>query len=94
MGVNNLVQLLSLVVVFVVFYAFLIIPERKRKKQYQAMLNNLKVNDEIMSKGGIIGKVVNLQDDYIILESGPDRARLKLSREGIASVLNTKEDNK
>ncbi|MBK1809317.1 preprotein translocase subunit YajC [Clostridium sp. YIM B02505] len=91
---GNLIQLLSLVVVFVVFYAFLIIPERKRKKQFQAMLNNLKINDEIISKGGIIGKVVNLQDDYIILESGPDRARIKLSKQGVANVINTKEDNK
>lgn len=89
-----IIQLLPLIVVFVIFYALLIIPERKRKKQYQSMLNNLKVNDEIMSKGGIIGKVVNLQDDYIILESGPDRARIKLSRQGIANVINTKEDNK
>ncbi|GFZ30613.1 hypothetical protein CSC2_11390 [Clostridium zeae] len=89
-----IIQLLPLIVVFVIFYALLIIPERKRKKQYQAMLNDLKVNDEIMSKGGIIGKVVNLQDDYVILESGPDRARIKLSRQGIANVINTKEDNK
>ncbi|GFP76851.1 preprotein translocase subunit YajC [Clostridium fungisolvens] len=89
-----IIQLLPLIVVFVIFYALLIIPERKRKKQYQSMLNDLKINDEIISKGGIIGKVVNLQDDYIILESGPDRARIKLSRQGIANVINTKEDNK
>ncbi|GKU23845.1 preprotein translocase subunit YajC [Clostridium folliculivorans] len=89
-----IIQLLPLIVVFVIFYALLIIPERKRKKQFQAMLNDLKINDEIISKGGIIGKVVNLQDDYIILESGPDRARIKLSRQGIANVINTKEDNK
>jgi preprotein translocase subunit YajC len=89
-----IIQLLPLIVVFIIFYALLIIPERKRKKQFQEMLNNLKVNDEIISKGGIIGKIVNLQDDYIILESGPDKARIKLSRQGIANVINTKEDNK
>ncbi|QAA31917.1 MULTISPECIES: preprotein translocase subunit YajC [Clostridium] len=89
-----LIQLLPMVLVLVVFYAILIIPDRKRRKQYGEMLKNLKVNDEIMTKGGIIGKIVNLQDDYIILESGPDRARIKLSRQGIGSLVNQKEDNK
>ncbi|GIM28634.1 hypothetical protein CPJCM30710_13000 [Clostridium polyendosporum] len=91
---QGFVQLLPLIVVFVVFYAFLIIPERKRKKKYDEMLNNLKVNDEILTKGGIIGKIINLKDDYIILESGPDKSRLKISKHGIANALNKKEENK
>lgn len=91
---QSFVQLLPIIAVFVVFYAFLIIPERKRKKKYDEMLNNLKVNDEVLTKGGIIGKIINLKDDYIILESGPDKSRLKISKQGIADALNKKEENK
>jgi preprotein translocase subunit YajC len=58
------------------------------------MISNLKVNDEVMTRGGIIGKIINIQDNYIILETGPDRVRIKLDKNGISNVLNTNnEDN-
>ena len=40
------------------------------------MLNSLKLNDEIMTKGGIVGKITSIEDDYILLQTGPDRAKL------------------
>ena len=85
---NQIVSLLPIILMLVVFYLVVFIPENKRKKKYAALLNNLKVNDEIMTKGGIMGKIINIQDDHIILESGPDRARIKLSKNGIGSVIN------
>ena len=91
MNMGMLMQLLPMVIVFVVFYLFLIIPEKKRRKKYEGMLSDLSVNDEILTRGGLMGKVVNIQDDYIILESGPDRARIKLSKQGISSVVAKKE---
>ena len=86
---SQLVSLLPLILMLGVFYLVIFIPENKRKKKYAALLNNLKVNDEVMTKGGIIGKIINVQDDHFILESGPDRARIKLSKNGISTVLNS-----
>ena len=80
--------LLPLILMLAVFYLVIFIPENKRKKKYAALLNNLKVNDEVMTKGGIMGKIINIQDEYIILESGPDRTRVKLSKSGIGTVIN------
>jgi len=80
--------LLPLILMLAVFYLVIFIPENKRKKKYAALLNNLKVNDEVMTKGGIMGKIINIQDEYIILESGPDRTRIKLSKSGIGTVIN------
>jgi preprotein translocase subunit YajC len=80
--------LISMVLILGVFYLVIFIPENKRKKKYAALLSNLKVNDEIMTKGGIMGKIINVQDEYIILESGPDRARIKLAKSGIGTVIN------
>ncbi|HEY8888757.1 MAG TPA: preprotein translocase subunit YajC [Clostridium sp.] len=80
--------LLPLILMLAVFYLVIFIPENKRKKKYAALLNNLKVNDEVLTKGGIMGKIINIQDEYIILESGPDRTRIKLSKSGIGTVTN------
>jgi preprotein translocase subunit YajC len=77
------------------FYLFIFVPENKRKKKYGSMLSNLKVNDEIMTRGGIIGKLINIHDKFVILETGPDRARIKLDKNGISHVINTtNEENK
>jgi len=82
-------SLLSIVLMLGVFYLVVFIPENKRKKKYAALLNNLKVNDEVMTKGGIIGKIVNMQEEFVILESGPDRTKIKLAKTGIGSVRNS-----
>lgn len=83
---NNIKAFLPMIAVLVVFYLLIFIPEKKRKKQYNGMLDSLSVNDEIMTKGGIIGKIINIQDDYFILESGPDRARIKMNRQSVSVV--------
>jgi preprotein translocase subunit YajC len=76
------------------FYLFIFVPENKRKKKYSAMISSLKLNDDVMTRGGIIGKLVNIQDNLVILETGPDRVRIKFDKNGISHVLNTnKEDN-
>jgi preprotein translocase subunit YajC len=86
---DQLISLSPIILMLGLFYLVVFIPENKRKKKYAALLTNLKVNDEIMTKGGIMGKIINLQEDHIILESGPDRARIKLSKNGISSVINS-----
>ena len=40
------------------------------------MINALKLNDEIMTKGGIVGKITSIEEDYILLQTGPDEAEL------------------
>jgi preprotein translocase subunit YajC len=67
------------------------LPESKRRKKYNTMLSNLKVNDEILTKGGIIGKVTNIQEKEITIQTGPDRVKLKLSKSGILSVLSSRD---
>lgn len=79
------------VIMIALFYLFIFVPEGKRKKKYSSMINGLKVNDEIMSRGGIIGKIVSLQDNFVIMETGPDRVRIKLDKNGISHVTNSKE---
>ena len=84
-------SLAPMLIVFVVFYLVLLLPEKKRKKQYMQMLDNLQVNDEIMTRGGIIGEIISLDGENMVLESGPDRARLKMTKNAIANKI-YKED--
>lgn len=69
------------------FYLIVFLPESKRRKKYNSMLSALKVNDEVLTRGGIIGKITNIQDDFVIIQSGPERARLKISKNGISEVM-------
>lgn len=87
--------LLSFVLMIGLFYLIIFVPESRRKKKYNAMLNALKVNDEVVTKGGVIGKIVNIQDKFIILQSGPDKTRLKVDKFGVLSVfIESKEEVK
>ena len=57
------------------------------RKKYDEMLNSLKVNDKVMTRGGVIGKIITLDDDSVILESGPNKARLRFTKQAIANKL-------
>jgi preprotein translocase subunit YajC len=63
-----------------IFYFMLIRPESKRKKSLQKMLSELAVGDEVTTRGGVIGKIVNIKDDKIIIESGSDRTKIQVMR--------------
>lgn len=80
------------ILMLALFYVIIFIPENRRKKKYNSMINSIKVNDELVTKGGIMGKVVNIQDEFVILQTGPDRARIKLNKNGIAEILKATEE--
>ena len=66
-------QFLPFVVLIVVFYFFLIRPQRKRDKQERDMRNSIEIGDEISTIGGFIGRVVSIKDDVLVIESSSDR---------------------
>lgn len=77
----------------VVFYFFAIRPQKKREKEIQAMREGIKVGDEIITIGGILGKVVTVKDDQIIIEVGATKTRLELTKWSVGSVTNKKKNN-
>ena len=87
MSIISLVgSLLPMILIFVVFYFFLIRPQRKKDKQVKDMLANLKVGDRVCTIGGIYGTIVNIKDDTISLAVGKDNVNLVFARWGIRSV--------
>ncbi len=77
-------MVLPLVILFGVFYFFMIRPENKKKKEVQEMRSSLSNGDKIVTIGGIAGTIVNIAGDYITLESGEDRVRIKLAKWAIS----------
>lgn len=78
-------MILPFILMFVVFYFLLILPEKRRKKKYDSMIDELKVNDKIMTRGGIIGKIVKIKDESVIIETSQERTKLEFSKQGISS---------
>ena len=73
---------LALIVVF--FYFFIIRPEKKRTKEMQSMLENIQVADEIITNGGIIGRVLSVKEDTILIETGSDRTKIRILKSAVA----------
>jgi len=83
---SALIQMAPLLLVFVVFYFLLIRPQQQKQKQHNVMLANLKKNDDVITSGGIYGKVVGLADTVVTVEIAPN-VRVKVDRQQISSVL-------
>lgn len=81
-------QLLPLILMTTLLYFILVVPQRKKNKEFEKMLAGLQVNDEIITKGGIIGKIVNINDDTFIIQTGPDRVKIKIAKAGILDKVN------
>ena len=85
-GPSQLLSFLPLVLVFVIFYFLLIRPQQKKAKDHQQMLGKLKKNDEVMTSGGIYGKVTALTDSVVTVEVAPN-VRIRVHRPQISAVL-------
>ncbi|MDR2213631.1 MAG: preprotein translocase subunit YajC [Pseudomonadales bacterium] len=73
-------------ILLVVFYFFLIRPQSRRAKEHRALLAALKVGDEVMSSGGLLGRITRIDDFYIALQVA-ENVELKLQRSAISAVL-------
>ncbi|KOF55933.1 MULTISPECIES: preprotein translocase subunit YajC [Clostridium] len=80
------------VVILGIFYLALWVPESRRKKKFKQMMDSLRINDEVVTRGGILGKIVNIQDNYLVIQSGPDKTRLKVQKSAIGNVLTKKAE--
>ena len=81
------VQFLPMILIFVVFWFFLIRPQRKKDKEAQEMLNSLKVGDRVCTIGGIYGTITNIRDENTItLAVGPQDVPVVFARWAIRNV--------
>ena len=72
--------ILMMLVMFGIFYFILIRPQVKRQKEHQAMLGKLGKGDEILTKGGLIGKITGVTDDGILVIELQEKVRVRVPR--------------
>ncbi len=82
-GGGGLGMIIYLVVMVAIFYFILIRPQKKRQKQMANMLDALQVNDEIVTAGGVVGKVVTIKEDTVTVETSADRTKIKFHKSAI-----------
>lgn len=92
MNLNTLFNLLSIVILFVLMYFLMIRPQRKKDKQIKDMRNSLTVGDEIITIGGLCGKIVKTKDETIVVQVGADKVKFEMMRWAVSSV--TKESSR
>ena len=85
-----IIGLAPYVLVLVALYFIMVRPQQKREKETQKMRNNVQEGDEIVTIGGIYGKVLNQKDDVLTIEVGADKVKIKIARWAIGKVENNK----
>ena len=77
---------LPLIILFVVFYFLLIRPQTKRVKEHKSLVDNLAKGDEIATNGGLIGRIVDLGDNFIEIELAENTV-VKIQRQSINAIM-------
>jgi preprotein translocase subunit YajC len=82
---------LPLILIFLIMYFLLIRPQQKKLKEHKAMVEALRRGDQVLTQGGIIGKVTKVQEDGVVEVEIADNVKVKVARHTITSVMNKTE---
>ena len=85
-------SLIIMVALFAVMYFILIRPQKKKEKEQKAMQNDLRIGDEVVTIGGIVGLVVKATEDTVVIECGGDRSRIRIKKWAIQENVTVRED--
>ncbi|MEO1045286.1 MAG: preprotein translocase subunit YajC [Pseudomonadota bacterium] len=80
------VSLLPLVLIFIIFYFLLIRPQQKRMKQHQEKISAVKRGDQVVTGGGLMGKVIKADDDYVEIDLGGG-TKVKAVKSTLADIV-------
>ena len=93
-GSNSIwVMVIYIAVIFGIMYFLLVRPQKKKQKEEEKLRNNIQIGDEIITIGGIYGRVVAIKEDSFIIESGPDRSKYRMARWSIQTNLTVHADD-
>ena len=84
-------MIIFLVLIFAVMYFLMIRPQKKQQKKDAEMRNNISVGDEVITIGGIMGRIVTVKEDSVIIETGSDKSKMRILRSAISRVMTTDE---
>ncbi len=85
-GDPGLMGFLPLILIFVIFYFLLMRPQIKRAKEHRKMVESLSKSDEIATSGGLLGRIIKVDDNFLTLEIA-DGVRVKVQKNSVSSLL-------
>ncbi len=88
---GTLLSLVPFVLIFVIFYVLLILPQRKRQKELKSMQENLKKGDKVLTSAGIWGTITNMGKTTVTIQIA-DNTKVKMQRESISRLRGDEED--
>jgi len=83
---STFTSLLPMILMFIVLWFLMIRPQMKRAKEHKALLEGLQKNDEVLTQGGIVGKVTQISDGYVHVEVAPN-TQIVVQKQAIGAVL-------
>jgi preprotein translocase subunit YajC len=83
-----------LIFIFAIFYFLLILPQQRRQKKWQGMLNQLKTGDKVTTSGGLRGTIMALKDDSLHLRVPPNNIVVEVTKASVMSVTTAEEEPK
>ncbi len=78
--------IIMLVAMIAIFYFLMYRPQKKQEKETTAMRNGLQVGDEITTIGGIIGKIIQIKDETVLIETSGDKTKIRLLKTAVKNV--------
>lgn len=94
MDVGAFGQFLPLILIFAIMYFLLIRPQQKKVKEHQAMVAALRRGDQVITQGGLIGKVVKVKDDNEVEVELAENVKVRVVKSTIATVMSKTEPAK
>lgn len=88
---SSILSFLPLIMLVVLMYFLMIRPQRKKDKEVQNMRSNLHVGDEIVTIGGIRGKIVKTKEDTITIQVGAEHTKFEIEKWAVSAVLKASE---
>ena len=94
MSGSGIAQFIPLILIFVIFYFFLIRPQQKKIKEHKNMVSGLKRGDDVVTSGGIVGKIEKVNNDDKVDLVISDNVTVKVVKSTIQSLINTTDTKK
>ena len=91
-GMPGWVMIIYFAVIIAAFYFLLIRPQRKKAKEEKKLRDSLQVGDEIVTIGGIYGRIISLKEDTIVIESKSDHSKMTIARWALQTNLTVHDD--
>ena len=92
MNTNMIISIVYMVALFAIFYFLFIRPQKKKEKQLEELRSSLEVGQMVTTIGGMLATVAKVEEEFVVLEVGPNRTKMPFKKWAIASVEEKKEN--